>query len=521
MSADRTYAAVHVADGVLTVLLSRADDVVENEHATGDYRMMGSVADAEVILGSEVVPSGTVLSAIFTALLDGVGAGEGVDVLEIACPAMWGVHDRRAVRAAVRDLARDVVMADASTAAVQTVGERTPDFAVVVELAELDSVVTAVSFESDGTVHRTGAWAAVGSADLVADSAASQSVRDRVSAAIAARRIRSPVDVFVVDASGPPRGPEFSGPGVSGAGSVGAGSVGAGLVGADVVDSPHRCRPVSGSDMVRAMAARAGISQFGSTTADVYGGGGVDQVDTENSHLLPQPVRSAAWLSDATPDPVESTRPRVVVLASTAVVVVAVLVAVSVLLLRNTTGHSSVAASPPTSEVVVPSTGPFEPLEPLEPLESESAPESESESDSERFQRGRAGVELPSTWTARAEADRLIMVPPDLPDRRIVMTASELRPGTSFDEVADELIDAAARRGSDSTLSDFTRATDVNGRVALSYVETPDADSVVKWQVFVEHDLQISIGCQSGTGEDELLAEECSRAVSTLSVTSE
>ena len=112
-------------------------------------------------------------------------------------------------------------------------------------------------------------------------------------------------------------------------------------------------------------------------------------------------------------------------------------------------------------------------------------------------------------------------MPSDLPDRRIVITTTVLRPDASFDEVADDLSAMVAARASDGVLGDLIRASDVDGRVALSYTESPDIDSTVNWQIFVEDDLQISIGCQSRRGEQHLFDAECAGVVSTLTVAPE
>jgi type VII secretion-associated protein (TIGR03931 family) len=131
---------------------------------------------------------------------------------------------------------------------------------------------------------------------------------------------------------------------------------------------------------------------------------------------------------------------------------------------------------------------------------------------------GRASVELPATWSERAETDRSLLIPPDGPDRRIVLTTVELAPGVSFDDVADDLADQVSARGERPTIDGYTRATDFGGRVGISYVESPDEYSVVRWRVFVEDGIQIGIGCQSLLGAEAALEDDCSRAASTLRV---
>ncbi|SNT44470.1 type VII secretion-associated protein [Rhodococcoides kyotonense] len=500
MRRDRTYAAVHLGDGVMSVLSARGEDVVEIRHSTAAVMRDGTLSfpsgsdvgeahvvhlsrtidDVDTIIGSTVVSTIDVLAGTLAAALAAAGAAGDLEVLELACPASWGRHRRRVLRTAAQPHAREVLMVDTAVAAVHSVGERAPEFGVVVEMSRLESVVSTVRIDRDGRATTAGAWAAVGTAD----GTASTSIEDRVTAATATRPGRDAVRVFVVDAGE-----------------------------ADLlVGSSHVIHRLDGVDIVRAMAGRAGIA---------HGGVVLDEVVAEHVSDPPLPVRSAAWLAEATTENDDTARRSGAVPAALGGVAVVALVGLVVFFMRDAPAFTSsvasvtsVAAKPVTTVGRAPPTAVPSTVSTTEVSASPSAPVVETNS----VAQGRARVEVLSTWTAREEPDRLVLVPPDLPDRRIVVTTIELTPGATFDDVADDLFAEAASRGDASSIEDLTRATDVGGRVALSYVESPDEESVVVWRIFVEDDLQIAVGCQSKKGEEELLVAHCERVAATLTV---
>ncbi|WP_167677449.1 type VII secretion-associated protein [Rhodococcus sp. B10] len=503
MRGERSYAAVHLGDGVMSVLHARGDEVIETRHTTSAVMRDGvlsfpvdlddpdtvchlsrTIDDPVTIVGVTPVATADVLTGTLKAALHSAGASDGVDVLEISCPATWGHHRRRTVRLAAQPVAREVLLVDTAVAAVHSVGERAPEFAVVVEMALLDSAVSAVTLDADGSATVSGDWITTGAMDLVADGSGRRRVEERVTAAITSRSSRDPVHVFVVDSAGAQPDPPSA-------------------------TVPHVLRRLDGSDVVRAVAGRAGISPEGRAP----------EIDVaEYISDIPLPVRSAAWLSEVTAESDEVRRRGGAIPATLIAVAVVILVAFVVVLMRGAPAptqpaaarHLSTPRPPPTTSVVA-STADRAP--PVVPATTSPSPPAVT-----GFEVGRVRLELPSTWSAREEPDRLVLVPDDLPDRRIVVATTPLTPGATFDDVADDLFAEADRRGDDTSLGNLTRATDVGGRVALSYTESPDDESIVRWRVFVEDDLQIAIGCQSTLGEEAVLEDDCARATTSLTV---
>ncbi len=512
MTLERSYAAVYLGDGIVSVLIASPSGVAEFESRTvvsmlgnslnfsaEDAPTLGACTlfpfeftdDANILVGSAVVPAEVVFAGTLDAALGRGGERDALDLLEITVPSSWGALRQSVVRQAAKALAREVVVQGVTTAVVQSVGERAPSRAVVVELGELNSVVSSVSEGAGDTPVRSGRWDAVGRRDIDWDRRAEESIENRVSECVAALSARGEIDVFVLES-----GPVQCSPKV-------------------LEDSHHRIHRLRGLDVVRSMAARVGVSMFGHPPAVSPSAIPSESVLPENELSSPPPARAAAWLDDAYTTTPHARVPSLAVFGIASVLVCGAIAAIFVFL--STPGSStSVAAQQPSQSALVPTESAPDPEPALEsaPPMSESSPEIELA----RFDYGRVSVELPALWTEREEEGRVLLIPPDHPDRRIVVTAADLVPGTSFDEVADDLVAQFVSRGDSSSLESFTRATDFGERIGVSYVETPDEYSVVRWQVFVEDDLQISIGCQSLVGSEEVLERDCSHAVSTVEV---
>ncbi|WP_125458668.1 type VII secretion-associated protein [Rhodococcus sp. 1168] len=537
MISESSYAAVSLGDGPVSVLtvsgLGSAEfefrPTVSMRDGTPEYLVaelgrdtssevthsnpMSFVDDAECLVGSTVLPTAAVVHGVLDASLAAAGAPPIVDVLEIACPSHWGPVAVREVRAAAMPLAREVIVVDAASAAAHSAGQRAPSYAIVVELAELESVVCAVTADGRGGYTRTCRWDVRGTRDLGGDRGAEASILDRVSSFVATQRHREGVDVFVLETT----------------------------AGSDVKvldESPYRVHRLRGVDIVRSMAARAGLS----IPADGLGQSRADPADEAGSsesfegepedrwaRMTPMPVRAAAWLEEFDTGAVSGARRRRKVKQAAAVAVALAMSSAVLVAVVSMRGEPDRLADPSRAEaasVTIPSASMAGPATSTSPTPSTAAPTTSAsrgvgDGPSTKYTYGRVGLRIPDGWSHREEAERSILVPSDLPDRRIVITTTVLRPDASFDEVADDLSAMVAARASDGVLGDLIRARDVDGRVALSYTESPDIDSTVNWQIFVEDDLQISIGCQSRRGEQHLFDAECAGVVSTLTVAPE
>ena len=127
-------------------------------------------------------------------------------------------------------------------------------------------------------------------------------------------------------------------------------------------------------------------------------------------------------------------------------------------------------------------------------------------------------MRLPATWARLDDPDRMVLIPPTPPERRIVVTVADLTPGSTQEQVAAELRSAVDARGPQSTIGSLEAVRDFGGRVGIAYTETPVDDSTVLWRVFVESDLQVSIGCQFEGVDSAVIDAECDQATQSLEI---
>ncbi|MGY0503302.1 type VII secretion-associated protein [Nocardia sp. FBN12] len=109
---------------------------------------------------------------------------------------------------------------------------------------------------------------------------------------------------------------------------------------------------------------------------------------------------------------------------------------------------------------------------------------------------GRVVVEVPAGWHRTTATDaRADLVPDDAARHRITITQKPVTPGAGYDEVAADLAAQIAKKPA-GTVTEVRRDVVLAGRPGLSYEERPADGSTVRWQVLVEHGVQVSIGCQ-------------------------
>ena len=138
---------------------------------------------------------------------------------------------------------------------------------------------------------------------------------------------------------------------------------------------------------------------------------------------------------------------------------------------------------------------------------------------------GRIDFVGPSGWkagpvrpTANGEGSRTELLPTVGGGRRITVMENPLRDGIGLDEVADSLQNQIADGAGSSDIDDLERGVSFGGRDGFSYVEHPDAKSQVTWHVIVEHDMQVSIGCQYVSGEWNMISGDCEHVVASLAM---
>ncbi|OYD68996.1 type VII secretion-associated protein [Rhodococcus sp. OK302] len=132
---------------------------------------------------------------------------------------------------------------------------------------------------------------------------------------------------------------------------------------------------------------------------------------------------------------------------------------------------------------------------------------------------GRVRLDLPAGWSrepGRSTTGRTDIVPPSGTDRKIVIVEKELREGVEFDEVEGALRAQFTTLEDPSRFQDFESVVTVEGRKTVLYMEFPDGYSEVRWKVYVERGLQVSIGCQYLVGEWDMFESECGRVTGSL-----
>lgn len=426
------------------------------------------IDDPTMVVGSSVWDRESVLYELVWSVLRGAGVSEQLDVLEIAYPSIWGEERAGIVRATFSASARELVLIETAAAAVASAGERAPSTAVVVEVGALDTSILRYSSAGDSD-DDTGAIVPFGFQD---------SEEWRRATAEHVRAGGDTTEVYVVaDTTGPDPVPD------------------------------HPTRWLSGLDIARALYRRAG--------ADLVPG----------EHSRNASTRSAAWLDDvaaASPSRGRGIRlpTALVAFATVAVIVCAAVYFSSVAVhsgdIPNVQPSTPAAAleSATTTAGVASQTRIVRPDDP----DSAAAAQASGASEAATFVLGRVSTRLPATWTRLDDPDRLVLIPPEPPDRRIVVTSAELRPGSTQERVAAELRTAIEARGTNSTIGSLEPARDFGGRVGIAYVERPVDGSTVLWRVFVEDDVQVSIGCQFEDDDSSVIDTECGQATHTLAV---
>jgi type VII secretion-associated protein (TIGR03931 family) len=108
-----------------------------------------------------------------------------------------------------------------------------------------------------------------------------------------------------------------------------------------------------------------------------------------------------------------------------------------------------------------------------------------------------------------------VFVDPD-DGRRLILVQTRVRDDSTQASVAASLRNRLGQRG-DDVVTEFSPSTRFAGRDVISYREAPASGSAIRWYVLVDHALQVSIGCQPGTGA-EPVDVECEQAVRTAGI---
>lgn len=98
--------------------------------------------------------------------------------------------------------------------------------------------------------------------------------------------------------------------------------------------------------------------------------------------------------------------------------------------------------------------------------------------------------------------------------RRLIVVVTALRDGADRASVATSLANRIAQRG-DAVVVEFAADATYGGRPVIAYRETPASGAALRWYIVVEPGMQISVGCQDGSGP-EGIDEPCRAAVASV-----
>lgn len=137
---------------------------------------------------------------------------------------------------------------------------------------------------------------------------------------------------------------------------------------------------------------------------------------------------------------------------------------------------------------------------------------------------GPVAVQVPASWRRTELAGdrvddgrgvRAVFAAPD-DGRRLVAVVTGLRDGATQASVAQSLANRLTQRG-DDVVVEFAPASSYGGREVITYRELPASGPAVRWYVAVLDGVQVSVGCQEGTGTESIDAP-CRAAVESLAV---
>lgn len=131
---------------------------------------------------------------------------------------------------------------------------------------------------------------------------------------------------------------------------------------------------------------------------------------------------------------------------------------------------------------------------------------------------GRVAVETPADWvitriTSGPGSARLQAVSPDDGDAALLVTQSPVTSGETLQRSA-ETLRRAVDEEAPGVFVDFNPTGHRGGRDVVSYREVRQGRDI-RWSVFLDGVVRISIGCQSAPGREASIRDACDRAIAT------
>lgn len=132
---------------------------------------------------------------------------------------------------------------------------------------------------------------------------------------------------------------------------------------------------------------------------------------------------------------------------------------------------------------------------------------------------GRVKLVVPQGWRVVSPdpEKRIDLAPGDGSRLRISVIQQPVAAGTDYEQIAAEL-EAQIKQRPAGVMGDLRRDVVMGGRSGVSYTENPSDGSTVRWHVVLEHNLQVSIGCQYIGNTWEALAGACMDVATSIQV---
>ncbi|WP_406270522.1 type VII secretion-associated protein [Nocardia sp. NBC_00881] len=407
------------------------------------------------------------LSAVFAAVLENLGVAVPCERIILVCPTDWGSPRRSVLDQAARGFAADVAFEDMAVRSV-AVDEGTSHSSrtVVLEFGTLTTTASAVIRDHHGIhIESCEHEPTLALAEITAESRAFDDLCALIDRLLGER----PVDLAQVVGVSDPVMLELLGTAVQ-----------------QTAGTAVEVRGVVGPDLIRSRRPEPAYPRDAAPTL------------TPTEWMQPLRDRAAAQRPSH-----HRTTSYIAAVAVVAVVVVAVVA--GVILLGRSNDTATTAGIPTTSAASEPT------ARTLPPASTASAPET--------F--GRISFQLPTGWRiVSAPGDgksRIDLAPEDGSRHRMTVVQTTLVRGSGYEQVVANLEAQMAQRPN-GALSDVTREVVFGGRSGLAYTERPRDGSTVRWHVFLEYGIQVSVGCQY-VGESWLdLSNTCERFGSSVRV---
>ncbi len=452
-----------------SVVLGSNGDLVVGEPLTPPTQVSSAVqyvAADRIALLPRVPSLAEAMSSVVGTVMRNLGIPMPCAQITVVCPTEWGGRRRAVFAEAARRFTADVVFEDMAIRAVAAdVGTARSRRTVVLEFGPLSTTASAVVRSHQGIrIESCEHEPNLAVADIEPESSAFYNLCELIDRVLAGQ----PADIGQAVGISDPAKLDLIRSAVQ-----------------QVCTQAIEVRPIAGADLVR----------------------GPQQEPDYRSEVTPlsstewmQPLRQRAA---AMRPPGRNTKAYAI--AGIAGVLVVAAVALGAVFAFSGSDDKPAVAAPSTS--AAPTAQPPITQPPI-------APKSSSETV------GRIRFQIPAGWRLTQAIDptksRLDLVPSDGTRARITLIQTAVAQGIGYEQVAADL-ETQMKQQPNGKLSDLKRDIVFGGKSGLAYTEQPGDGSTVSWHVLVEHELQVSTGCQYLGGFDSI-KQPCGQFAASLQV---